>query len=90
MTPEAIVALRLATIYADESTTLVSLAHRFVLADAENLSVPAGTPHLDMTEALERQITEAAGGTNGNWPGWDAVFAYIDSHVESWMPAARR
>jgi hypothetical protein len=85
--PEPIVALRLATIDADGSTTLVSLAHQFVLADAKKLSVPRNTPHLDMTGELERQIIEAAGEQyDGSWPGWDAVFAYIERHPEVLSP----
>lgn len=85
--PEPIAALRLATIDADGSTTLVSLAHQFVLADAKKLEAPRNTPHLDMTGDLERQITEAAGGQyDGSWPGWDAVFAFIESHPEVLSP----
>lgn len=81
--PEPIAAVRLATIDADGSTTLVSLAHQFVLADAKKLSVPGNTPQLNMTEDLERQITEAAGEQyDGSWPGWDAVFAFIERHPE--------
>jgi hypothetical protein len=85
--PEPITALRLATIDADGSTTLVSVAHRFVLADAQKLSVPSDTPHLDMAADLERQITEAIGARyDGSWPGWDAVFTYIDSHPDVLSP----
>jgi hypothetical protein len=86
--PVPIAALRLATIDADGSTTLVSLAHQFVLADAKRLTVPGNTPHLDMTKDLERQITEAAGEQyDGSWPGWDAVFAYIELHPEILNPS---
>ena len=81
--PEPIAALRLATIDADGSTTLVSLTHQFVLADAKKLVVPRNTPHLDMTRDLERQITEATGEHyDGSWPDWDAVFAFIERHPE--------
>ena len=82
MIPEAITALRLITVSCDGSTSLVSLTHRNVLVDGR-FTTDSDVPHLDMTSDLENQIvTELGQQYDGSWPGWDAIYAYIECHPE--------
>jgi hypothetical protein len=78
-TPE-IVALRLATIYGDGSTTLVSLTHRVIICDFEGDCTHIGIPHLYLDGKIERLASEAYWGEkyDGDFPGWPAIFAYIE------------
>jgi hypothetical protein len=83
MIPDAIKALRLITIYGDESTNLVSLAHRCILASDGMFTVDTSMPHLEITTELEAQIaTEDGQQYDDAWPGWDAVFNFIERHPE--------
>jgi hypothetical protein len=80
-------ALRLVTIYGDESTTLVSLAHKVIIADFDGRQPQYGIPHLDLDQSLEREMGQAYWaedwkGDEEGFPGWPAVFAYIQAHPE--------
>jgi len=78
-------ALRLVTVYCDGSTTLVSLAHRVVVADFDGEHPQAGIPHLDFHHRREQQAgqeywrDEWAGDDEG-FPGWPAGYDYIERH----------
>jgi hypothetical protein len=76
----ALRALDLATVYCDETTTLVSLAHRCVIADFDGEEPQQGIPHLHVTGAVERAAAADAGLEYDGWPGWEAVFAYVAGH----------
>jgi hypothetical protein len=76
-----IVALGLATVYADESTTLVSLKHRAVVADFDGEHPQVGIPHLHLDGEIEERAGKAYwkdGWTDDEgFPGWSAVFDLI-------------
>ena len=78
--------LRLATIYCDGSTTLVSLAHRAALAEFAGEQPQAGLPHLHLSAAVEQAAGRAGDpgydrGRDG-WPGWDAIFDHLAAHPQ--------
>ena len=54
-----IVALGLATIYADDSTTLVSLKHRAIVADFDGEHPQIGIPHLHLDGEIEERAGKA-------------------------------
>jgi hypothetical protein len=70
--------------HCDGSTSLVSLAHR-VVADFDGEHPQTGIPHLDFHHLREQQAgqeywrDEWAGDDEG-FPGWLAVFDFIDRH----------
>ncbi|MBY0460681.1 MAG: hypothetical protein K2V38_25465 [Gemmataceae bacterium] len=78
-------ALRLVTVYCDGSTSMVSIAHRVVVADFDGEHPQVGIPHLDFDHRHEQQAgqeywrDEWAGEDEG-FPGWAAVFDYIERH----------
>ncbi len=78
--------LKLATIYSDESTTLVSLTHRIVIADWDGDNPQKNIPHVHITTAEEQAAGETYFGeynaeTDG-FPGWPAIFDYLEAHPE--------
>lgn len=78
-------ALRLVTVYCDGSTSLVSLAHRVVVADFDGEHPQAGIPHLDFHHLREQQAGREYwqgqwAGEDEGFPGWLAVFDFIDRH----------
>jgi hypothetical protein len=87
--PDALKSLRLATVeMTGEGVSLVSLAYRCALADANSgLTSFDDVPDLVMTEEIEQHIKEELGLTHEGWPGWDALFAYLDRHPEL-LPSA--
>jgi len=93
-----LVALRLATVYCDGSTSLVSLAHRYVLmadnddAGGEYANLLDMVPHVRLTGEMEKAASDEyfndppAGDDDNDYedgfPGWPAVCAYLDNHPE--------
>ncbi len=80
----AVQALRLATVYCDGSTSLVSLAHRVVVADFDGEQPQPGIPHLDFHHRREQAGKEywrdEWAGDDEGFPGWLAVYDYIERH----------
>ena len=77
-------ALRLVTIYGDESTSLVSLAHRVIIADFDGEEPQQGIPHLHLTQEIEQEAGiqywgEDFKGEEEGFPGWPAIFEYLDA-----------
>lgn len=84
----AVQALRLVTVYSDGSTSLVSLAHRVVVADFDGEQPQAGIPHLDFHHQLEQQAgreywRDRWAGDGEGFPGWPAVYDFIERHPRS-------
>lgn len=90
--PDAVTALRLVTVYCDGSTTLLSRTHRYVVGDFDGHHAQKFIPHVDMDDQMERACHTPAllaeydarhkdGGSPG-FPGWDAVFDYLEKHPE--------
>jgi len=78
--------LDLATVYCDQSTTLVSLAHRAIIADFESEDAQQGIPHLYLTCEIEVAAAREGGypdaSEDDGFPGWGIVFAFILAHRE--------
>lgn len=72
-------ALRLVTIYGDETTSLVSLTHRVVIADFDRDQPQAGIPHCYLFKIEDGIYGDEE---NEGFPGWDEVFDYICAHPE--------
>ena len=74
-------ALNLVTIYCDEGTTLVSLAHNVLIAAWDGEEKQMGIPHLYLTDELEQAIgSDYFADWDANeegFPGWPAVLAYV-------------
>lgn len=81
-----IVNLRLVTVYSDETTSLVSLNHRVEIANFDGEEPQDGIPHLYITDEIEAAAARLNAGPdfvyNDDFPGWDAVYDYIDRHPE--------
>jgi len=81
----AVLALRLVTLHCDGSTSLVSLAHRVVVADFDGKHPQAGIPHLDFHHQREQQAGREYWpgewtGEDAGFPGWPAVYDFIERH----------
>jgi hypothetical protein len=83
---KAIRDLDLATVYCDQSTTLVSLAHRAVIAEFEGEQAQQGVPHLYLTSEIEVAAARECGypdaSEDDGFPGWDVIFDYVKAHRE--------
>ena len=81
LTPGPLQSLRLLNVAVPgEGVALVSLAHRSVLAQGDDLTSFDDVPDLVVTEEMEQQIKTALGLTHAGWPGWDTVLAYLDQY----------
>lgn len=86
-----LVALKLATLYGDGSTTLVSLTHRVCIADFDAEVRQYGIPHLHVTTAIEDAAGKAYFGPEFDaekegWPGWEAIFQHLEKHPDLLEP----
>lgn len=81
--------LQLVAVVCDGSTSLVSRKHRIILADAEKLAYDAtAIPTVTLDENFEKAITQEVlhGEYEGSFPGWDALFTFLDQHPELLTP----
>ncbi len=59
---------------------LVSLALRLVLASGDDLDTGLAVPRFYFGEAQEREANVLAGHAwVQDWPGWDAIYNYLDT-----------
>jgi hypothetical protein len=77
----ALAALRLVKVYTSRGWSLVSLEHRVVLAEAEDMGID-NTPQVrtifELTSEHEEKAARLAGHEyHGEFPGWDVVLAYL-------------
>jgi hypothetical protein len=82
-------ALKLCTVYCDGSTTLVSLALNTLLYDnGEGESPLNNTPHVYLITDDENKASDEWYGTedgkadDNGFPGWPAIFHYLNNHPE--------
>jgi hypothetical protein len=80
---EALAALRLVKVYTSRGWSLVSLAHRVVLAEAEDMGID-NTPQVrtifELTSEHQEKAAQLAGHEyDGEFPGWDTVLCYLDT-----------